>query len=68
MPMLKIKFSYLSIEKIDIFITVTPMKAAHMLSVPSFLHERRALIMKRNEVARYLTLNRAGATGSMPGW
>ena len=44
------------------------MKAAHMLSVPSFLHERRALIMKRNEVARYLTLNRAGATGSMPGW
>ena len=44
------------------------MKAAHMLSVPGFLHEKRALIMKRNEVARYLTLNRAGATGTMPGW
>lgn len=42
------------------------MKTAHMLSVPGFLHEKRALIMKRNEVARYLTLNRAGATGSMP--
>ena len=44
------------------------MKSAHMLSVPGFLHEKRALIMKRNEVARYLTLNRAGATGTMPGW
>ena len=30
MPMLKIKFSYLSIEKIDIFITVTPMKSTYM--------------------------------------
>ena len=44
------------------------MKSAHMLSVPGFLHEKRALIMKRNEIARYLTLNRAGATGTMPGW
>ena len=43
------------------------MKSAHMLSVPGFLHEKRALIMKRNEVARYLTLNRAGTTGTMPG-
>ncbi|XP_078361987.1 DNA replication ATP-dependent helicase/nuclease DNA2-like isoform X2 [Oculina patagonica] len=42
------------------------MKSAHMLSVPGFLHEKRALVMKRNEVARYLTLNRAGATGTMP--
>lgn len=30
MPMLKIKFSYLSIEKIDIFITVTPMKSTYI--------------------------------------
>ena len=44
------------------------MKSSHMLSVPGFLHEKRALIMKRNEVARYLTLNRGGATGTMPGW
>ena len=43
------------------------MKSAHMLGVPGFLHEKRALVMKRNEVARYLTLNRAGATGTMPG-
>ena len=43
------------------------LKSSHMISVPSFLHEKRALIMKRNEVARYLTLNRAGTTGVMPG-
>ena len=43
------------------------MKTAHMLGVPGFLYEKRALVMKRNEVARYLTLNRAGTTGTMPG-
>lgn len=43
------------------------LKSSHMISVPSFLHEKRALIMKRNEVARYLTLNRAGTSGVMPG-
>ena len=43
------------------------LKSSHMLSVPGFLHEKRALVMKRNEVARYLTLNRAGTTGTMPG-
>ncbi|CAH3161793.1 unnamed protein product [Porites lobata] len=42
------------------------MKTAHMLGVPGFLYEKRALVMKRNEVARYLTLNRAGTTGTMP--
>ena len=43
------------------------MKTGHMVGVPAFLHEKRALVMKRNEVARFMTLNRAGATCAMPG-
>ena len=43
------------------------MKSSHMLGVPAFLHEKRALIMKRNEVARYLALDKATGTRVMPG-
>lgn len=43
------------------------MKSSHMLGVPAFLHEKRALIMKRNEVARYLALEKATGTRVMPG-
>ncbi|KAJ7369323.1 hypothetical protein OS493_039777 [Desmophyllum pertusum] len=43
------------------------MKAAHMLSVPGFPSREEGPGNERNEVARYLTLNRAGATGTMPG-
>ena len=43
------------------------MQTGHMIGLPALVHEKRALIMKRNEVARYLAPNRTTAGRSMPG-
>jgi DNA replication ATP-dependent helicase Dna2 len=43
------------------------MKSGHMVGVPALVHEKRALVMRRNEVARYLSLSRTTGGLKMPG-
>ncbi|KAK3751070.1 hypothetical protein QZH41_011966, partial [Actinostola sp. cb2023] len=43
------------------------MKSTHMIGIPALVHEKRALIMSRNEVARYLSPGRMTSGRQMPG-
>jgi DNA replication ATP-dependent helicase Dna2 len=43
------------------------LKTGHMLGVPAYKHEKRALVMKRNELVRYLSHAGAKLVHSMPG-
>ena len=43
------------------------LKTGHMLGVPAYKHEKRALVMKRNELIRYLTHTGSRILQSMPG-
>lgn len=44
------------------------LKAGHMLGVPAYCHEKRALVMKRNEMTRYLSCSyMETAVQKMPG-
>ena len=44
------------------------LKTGHMLGVPAYKHEKRALVMKRNELVRYLSHTGTRFVQSMPGW
>ena len=43
------------------------LKTGHMLGVPAYMHEKRALVMKRNELIRYLAHTGTRVTHTMPG-
>lgn len=43
------------------------LKAGHMLGVPAYRHEKRALIIKRNELVRYLSHSGINDPIKMPG-
>ena len=43
------------------------LKEAHMVGVPAYLHEKRALVMKRNEMVRYLSFTGTRLSQNMPG-
>jgi hypothetical protein len=43
------------------------LKTGHMLGVPAYRHEKRALVMKRNELIRYLSHTGTRLLQNMPG-
>ena len=43
------------------------LKTGHMLGVPAYMHEKRALVMKRNELIQYLSHTGARLSQNMPG-
>ena len=43
------------------------LKTGHMLGVPAYMHEKRALVMKRNELIRYLSHTGTRLSQNMPG-
>ena len=43
------------------------LKEGHMIGVPAYLHEKRALVMKRNEMVRYLCHTGLSLSQNMPG-
>ena len=43
------------------------LKTGNMLGVPAYMHEKRALVMKRNELIRYLAHTGTRVTHTMPG-
>ena len=43
------------------------LKSGHMLGVPAYVHEKRALMMKRNEMVRHLSYTGTRLLQNMPG-
>ena len=43
------------------------LKTGHMLGVPAYLHEKRALVLKRNEMTRFLARSGTRLLQNMPG-